>query len=629
MVGGRKVAERGEATGSPVTQAEGAVYRPHERTSRLRFASPRGEVSALGIVLVSLLLPLLAFFPNFDQLPAWPGAPGWWGRYAVGVLIFLVPGIVGTLATTPLAVLFGGRFRTRRALLLGLSGFLIVFGVLLLWRLLTLVAGPFSVEGPLLLGFGLMLWIRQLTLVGVSHRVHVRSLPAALVQPLLGYVMVWATLGWRLNSLVEGVFFLLLALGGAASLVTATDRPMVREFGQGGTSLLRPLMEHMSDRDPAASSQMEAFFEGVSTKGDLHLSALVFRDGTRVRVAVLAPSVHPGPFAELGSSDLPRKLAKSLRGRHADEVMVPHSPSTHAQDIPTTPELQKVVEKVQELIAAASPAPTRVSPLVSPHPGSLARAQVLGDSVLLLLTQAPEPTDDIDYALSELVREDARRLGFSHAIVLDAHNSFVENRGEIPFGSPEGFRLLADAKAAMVAARDQAVGGELRVGFAQERGFNPEDHGMGPEGLSVLVIEGAGTRTAYALFDANNLERGMRDPLVRALEKAVGGAGEVMTTDNHVVHEVQGGTNTLGMRRSLQDLSRDLERVAKRAVANLAPARVGASEEVLRGVKVLGPGVTTRLMTALADSFAIFWLFFLSTIALAALAGALLLAFLK
>ena len=615
-----------EASAPSASHAEGGVYRPHERTSRLRFTSPPASVSALGILALCLLLPVVAFGlpPAGPHVPGLSGLPG--GGYLAGVLLFLVPGALGALATTPLAKAFGGRLRMRRALLLGLSGLFLVLAVLLLWRLVRGLSGSGTVEGPLLLAFGLTLWIRQLTLVAVSHREHARSLPAALVVPLLGFVMAWGWLGLSAVRVVEGVAFLLLSLGGAIALVTATDRPMVREFGQGGTSLLRPLMEHMSDRDPGASQQMEAFFEGISTRGHLKVGALTFREGSRLRLAWIAPAVHPGPFAELGSSDLPHKLAQGLRGTLADDVVVPHSPSTHAQDIPTSAELARLTSQLKQVLETSGPAgEARASPLVAARPGSLARAQVLGENVLIVLTQAPAPTDDIDYALSELIREEARRQGFAHAVIVDAHNSFVENKGEIPFGSPEGFRLVADARESMEAARAKTVPSEVRLGLAHRRGFNPEEHGMGPEGLAVVLVEAAGVRTAYALFDANNLEKGLRDPLVRVLKETIGGDGEVMTTDNHLVHEVQGATNPLGRRRSVAELSEDLRSVAREAVADLRPVRVGGVETTVHDVKVLGPGVTTRLMTALADSFAIFWLFFVASITIAALAGALLL----
>lgn len=614
---------------APGLQAEGAVYRPHERTSRLRFRGLPLWATFLISVLVALTLPFVAFgIPLRGPVLAFFPS-GTLGTYLSAFLVFLVPSVLGGLLTGPLAHALGGKFSPRRSFFLSVAGLAIVAGMLVLWRLVSFFAGPYPVEGPLLLGFGLSLWFREITLIALSHRAHARSLPAGLVFPVVGMAMVVLLLGASAASIGESVVFLLFAFGAAEALLRATDRPMQREFGEGSVSLLRPLMEHMSDRDPAASARMERFFDGISTHGDLDVGVLAFRAGEKVPLALVAASVHPGPFAELGSSDFPTKLASSLRGSVAAEVMVPHAPSTHAQDIPTAAEVARVVEATRKLVASAVPGPARYSPMVSPRESSTARAQVFGESALVLLTQAPEPTDDIDYALGEMIREEGRRMGFAQVLVLDGHNSFAENRGDVPFGSPAGFRLLEDAKAAMQLALRSTREGTLRIGVAHRTGFNPEHDGMGDEGLLVAVFDAAGSRSALALFDANNLLRGFRDPMKKALEEEVGGVGEVMTTDNHVVHEVQGGTNTLGERRGLSHLERDVREVAREAVAKLAPVQVGAAETKVKEVRVLGPGVVTRLMTSLADSFALFWLFFLASFSLAALSGALLLAFLR
>jgi predicted neutral ceramidase superfamily lipid hydrolase len=620
----------GEANAPRGLQAEGAVYRPHERTSRLRFRGPAPWKTSLAILALSAVLPFLAFGYPVDHSPMAGLPAGAEGSYLSGLLLFLVPGFVGGLLTTPLARSLGGRFPVRRSLFLGAAGLGIVGAMLALWRLLSLLVGGFSVEDPLILGFGLSLWLREITMIALSNRAHARSLPAGLSFPVVGLLLVGFWLGTDLVLVIESLVILAFAFLAAEALLRATDRPLLREFGEGSVVLLRPLMEHMSDRDPAASARMERFFEGISTRGDLDVGVLCFRSADRVKLALVAASVHPGPFAELGSSDFPKKVGRALREGGAEEAMVPHAPSTHAQDIPTSSEVSRVVAAARELVGSSRPGAVRASPLVSPRQGSTARAQVLGDCVLVLLSQAPEPTDDIDYALGEMIREEGRRLGFRHVLVLDGHNSFAENRGDVPFGSPEGFRLLADAKAAMGAALAAAKpGGTVRLGVCHRTGFTPDRDGMGGEGLLVAVLEAAGSRTALALFDANNLRQGLREPLRTILEQEAGGPGEVCTTDNHVVHEVQGGSNTLGDRRGRKALEDDIRDATREAVGRLAPVEVASGETTVRGVRILGPGVVTRLMTALADSFALFWLFFLASFSLAALAGALLLAFLR
>ncbi|MGI0156717.1 MAG: DUF2070 family protein, partial [Thermoplasmata archaeon] len=111
--------------------------------------------------------------------------------------------------------------------------------------------------------------------------------------------------------------------------------------------------------------------------------------------------------------------------------------------------------------------------------------------------------------------------------------------------------------------------------------------------------------TGYVLIDGNNLEVGFRDPIVRALEQVVDVA-EVLTTDNHVVHEVDGGINPVGERRPLEILTRDAVAVLKSAVADIAPAQAYFGSAPVPGVRVLGPGFTARLLTSLGDTLSMF-----------------------
>jgi putative membrane protein len=598
------------------------VYNPHRRTSRFRIHAPSALVSALGVAALSGLLALLAFAPP-QHWPSLRGGP--WVGLLAGWSLFLVPLGVGALLSAGLSRGARTRVTLRRSLFLSLTSAALMTGVLLLWRLGSLVSATLPLVGILLLTFSVGFWFRLIVLDPLLDRRESYALGISLVTPLLGFLGAFALLGSSASLLLLAFLFLLFAWGAAQSVLWVTNRPMAREFGQGSVSLLRPLLAHMSRREAEGQETMERFFESISTQEGLALGVLaLYREG-RSKVVVLAPSVHPGPFAALGSSDLPTKLADALHAPDELELMVPHSPSTHEQDIPSAAELGKVSRACGELLSRLRPAPDRASPLVSGHPGSLVRAQCLGDGVILLITQAPDPTDDIDYALAEMLRAEAIGAGFKDALVLDAHNSFVERQGDIPFGSPRGFQLLQDARESLRRAREETREGPIRIGYAHKGHFTPEEDGIAAAGLQVLVVEAAGARTAYCLFDANNLLRGLRAPLLAKLKGWVD-EGEVLTTDNHVVHEVRGGLNTLGERRGLSALLGDLAETVPRAVDDLAPAHVATGGTRVSPVKVLGPGTTERIMTSLADSLLLFSVYLPTSLLLLLLAGTLLLA---
>ena len=202
--------------------------------------------------------------------------------------------------------------------------------------------------------------------------------------------------------------------------------------------------------------------------------------------------------------------------------------------------------------------------------------------------------------------------GDGELALIDAHNSYVEDRGDLVYGTPAAEKAVDDALAAVVAARDAARPGPVRVGVSARTDYSAREHGIGPLGIRALVVEAAGTTTAYVLLDGNNLVQGLRAPILQRLEGLVD-AAEVMTTDNHVVHEVDGGINPVGERFAVDLLARDVREVVERAKADLAPCEIGVATDTLHSVPVLGPGFTVRLLTSLGDTLAVFTNALLST----------------
>lgn len=571
--------------------------RPERRAHRrLLFRSPSPLLSLVYLTALSAALAALYRSPVTD--------PAGWGLAFLA--LFLGPGLLAGLVTPAVAGAFGGRFSARRSVLLALSGLVLeapVLGVARLWNV-ELPGHPVSMALILLLAQGPVLWFRHLSLYGVSNPSHARSLPASLVQPLLGIVGYTFLFAWTLPAVVAAGLFLALGFLTVSMLLRASDRPLRREFQVSGVGLIRPILDHIGARDPAATEALESFFRRFAITADLSAALIEFRSGPTVRATLALPTVHPGPFAALGSSDLPRKVADRL-GRSGGTVLVPHTPCNHELDIPTTAEVERVLDAISSLRSSLRPAIARAGPLVEPRPGSLARAQQLGDTTLVLVSQAPEPTDDIAFAVGDTIRR-RHGPGADGAIALiDAHNSYVEDRGDIAYGTPVARQLAEDVEAAIRLARASAVEGAPRVGVASRLDLTVGVHGIGPAGIRALVIEAAGRRAAYVLIDGNNLVQGARASILAALSGIVEDA-EVLTTDNHIVHEVDGSTNPVGGRYPATALARDCRALVEAAVRDLTPVEVRSGEVEIPGVSVLGPSWTERLLTSLGDTVSVF-----------------------
>ncbi len=578
----------------------------HEiRRGHVLFRAPSPPVTYALILVSSAALAALLFLPDVNRFLE--------GFLVVGVL----PAFIASAVTTPLCSVLGGQLEFHRSAFLALTVMVVLVALAALWRL-AFWADPTLVPGLVSLGVFLVgptFWFRHSSLYGVSRPSHARMLVPSLLQPVLYLAGFFLLVSPTLLLVEEAAAFLVLGFIAAVALVRASDRPIRREFGISGVSLIRPLLDHVSRRDPEATGALEAFFLKGAIPGNIEARALTFSRGGSVKATVALPTVHPGPFAALGSSDLPRKLSEKL-GPSAGTVFVPHTPCDHDLDLPSEAEVDRVVFALRELLSSLPASGTaRASPLVSPYEGSLVRAQLLGEVVLLLITQAPKPTDDIAFSVADRIVREVAQEGGPRVVLVDAHNSYVEGQGDILYGTPIAEKLVVDTKAAIAAAVAAAREGPIEVGTAVRKGYSIGRDGIGPEGFRALVVRAGGSTTGYVLIDGNNLILGRRDPIVRSLLDRVDVA-EVLTTDNHVVHEVDGGINPVGERYPLEALIRESRAVLEEALENLEPVSVHFAEKNVSGVQVLGPGYTARLLTSLGDTLSMFTHMFVATLLL-------------
>jgi putative membrane protein len=597
-----------------------AEDRQNRLYSRFFFRAPSIAWAVSLLIVASLVDAALVWLPEASI-----------GRFAEGwSLVFLLPGLLGVLLTTPLATALGGRFPWHRNTLLGLMCATVPIPLLMVWRGLGLALGHLPTEIPLILLFlqGPILWFRHMTLFGVSKPQHGASLPASLFQPVIAIIGVFLIYPPPAEWVLAAGLFLLFGFLCGALLLRAADRPIRREFGSSGVSFIRPLIEHVGSRDPGATQILERFFEGFAVEANVRITEVQFRTPHGAKATLTLPTMHPGPFAALGASNLPQKLEEQL-GPDAGLVFVPHTPCNHDLDVPTTSEVRRVGEAAVALLHdLPAPSSDLTSPLVAGASGSWARAQRLGDVVLVAATQAPEPTDDIAYAIADRLVDENRRAGHPELALIDAHNSYKEDEGDLTYGSPRAKRFAEDVQQAVAAAVARAAPGEVRVGVALRTGFSVGREGIGPSGVRALVVDTAGRRTAYVLLDGNNLIQGLRERLIQALGGVVDDS-EVMTTDNHVVHEVDGGVNPIGERIPFDLLRETVVGVVRDAVANLEPVEVRVGTREVANVAVLGPDWTARLLTSLGDTLSMFSNAFLMTFLLLMASSMVVLAILR
>jgi putative membrane protein len=212
--------------------------------------------------------------------------------------------------------------------------------------------------------------------------------------------------------------------------------------------------------------------------------------------------------------------------------------------------------------------------------------QAFGDDALLVATYSPEFADDVEYAVGLSAAAEARSAGVEDVMLVDAHNcnNGLEgpDLGHVYPGSERSFEMMQAAGAAgdRLAETEQAP---VRLGVAwDETRWGPLD-GIGPLGVRVSIMEVGDHRTVYVLVDGNNMEPGLRDRIVASLtapdaEGFVADQAEVMTTDTHVVNQVE-ASNQVGEAIDADELLDVIERLVAEAADDVEPVEAGMASE--------------------------------------------------
>lgn len=568
------------------------------RIARRLFVSPPPRRMVIPIIAFSIMESYLLFYPTLDVIRVM------WGGLVIGV-----PAFIAAFATVPLANRLGGRMYFRRSFLLVFIGLMLIGAFQLVavvaLSLYSIFGGfpyPDRIHRVVILGYGAVLWTREVILSATSNSKHLHSLPAASLQPALGLLGLALLLRLSIEDIVLALAVYLLFFATAVGYAEIAKRPLLRAFGVDGLKLLRSTLDHYTEPEASGIAELESFFDSISVTARARIGGLAFRVGKALKAVFVAPTVHPGPMGYISGSDLPSKIARDLADL-TPNILVGHGPTTHDENPATTAEVRKIAEAVRRAVSSAEYGVPAGRSTRAMYKRATALAQAFGDVVLIVASFAPQPTDDIDSATGHAAVQEARLLGARDAIFVDAHNCLEPGVGLTLFGSQRSHEIIEAAKAATEAAL-KVPKDAVRVGYGFRRGFATPDQGIGARGIEALVIEAGGQKTAYVLFDGNNMVPGVRDA-VRARIATLVQESEAMTTDNHSVNLTMDGFNAVGAVLDEATILVQVEAAVRNAIENLEAADVAAYTAEIPEFRMFGPQSASRLTTTINSTLAV------------------------
>jgi len=384
-----------------------------------------------------------------------------------------------------------------------------------------------------------------------------------------------------------------------------------------GEDLIRGFLYAWADKNV---NKIENVFENLSIERTVPIGLIRFkRLVDSEELLLIISTIHPGPFLNAGSSNMPFLVSKIFKEKYGCDALTLHSTCTHSENLPAQQEVYKLVEKLNSIREKISLRETKTI-LFQEKIGDLTLTwQAFNNFIVSIVSRSPKELDDLHLQIGNIFREILRSAGYD-GMLIDAHNS-LKNPGSLSVMMPE------DNESQIILQRTREISNEIgklqkydfEVGWynAKCSSLGAKD-GLGPGGVWALVQRIHGKIFAYIILDSNNLYSGLREKiLTKLISENMIDEGEVLTTDTHYVNAVSPKTGAYKLlnESTLDSLLPCITKAVEEAKKRLSPVKVGYSVEEIK-VKMLGEDSVRKLLhAALAGGYA-FQLLMVSMIAL-------------
>lgn len=454
-----------------------------------------------------------------------------------------------------------------------------------------------------LLGYSAATIARMVIFSSTISLRYAKILIATFLQPIIIMVLFlvfWSQTGHFVT--VQIIAFILLSV--VAALVSSyaflhlIDRIGEKTLGMRSLSLFRAFMLNWV---LSLNAPFEELLENLGENKDVETRFVKFASSNNETV-VTVPSIHPGPFKNIGSSLLPSIMKAALEKQPDCVACVPHGLMGHEYDLASQQQNQRVIDNLVASVHNLEVSEAKASPFVKVTNGlATACCQVFGKSVLISFTLAPKTIEDLPPELGLFVAEEARRNGLNLCAVINAHNS-KDGEAEME-KSMESLEDVARKCLKKVASLKQLP---FEVGAATvfPKEFGLED-GMGTGGITVIVVKCGDQKAAYVVIDGNNMISGLREEVLSSLNSLGVEEGEVFTTDTHAVSALilgEQGYHAVGEVMDKQKVLGYIKEATLTATAKLEPARAASGAVTVKDVKVLGAKQLERLCALIDKS---------------------------
>jgi len=479
-------------------------------------------------------------------------------------------------------------------------------GTTILWMLILNMWSIFQTSNSLRLvqgfyfGIGVACSFRFFVLRCVSPMSKPRLCIAALLAPVVSGLVanIWFRASTELLVATASSVVLLVAV--AWTFVYLVNRHCIASMGIGAIDLFRAFLANWI---VGITSPLEGYFEKMGEEKDIVIKLLGFTGEGVQKAMLVVPNVHPGPFRNLGSSNLPWEIQQTLRTNGSLVVMVPHGASGHELDLTSHAQSKRVLDAIASLTDLQGYS-SEASKVVRVDEGEAsATCQFMGGAALVTVTCAPASMEDVPFEVGTEIVNKGKALGAEEVVLIDAHNS-IGGTQDIPVLTQAQLNDLKSAASSAIGHALQLERSPFTFGASHidSKEFGLAE-GIGPGGITAAVVNVEGQKMAYVVVDGNNMVSGLREKILESISDLIDDA-EILTTDTHVVNAVstvERGYSPVGesidQKRLLSCIRESIVSAGEAAQTSTVAYRNGT----VRGIRVIGEA-KLRSISLLVDS---------------------------
>ena len=439
------------------------------------------------------------------------------------------------------------------------------------------------------------------TTLGVSIK---KIWAICLIQPLAMFLVLipqdmWIPMLTNPMSLGYGIVFLIIA--SVWSLLTdKAGRPGMKSTHKTIQAYLASQKNDFTDA--------EELMEKRSSKTKVSTSQIrLLSSNGNTEFRMILPEIHPGPYHPVGGSNIPYLIYKNF----SSSAMVLHSISDHSLNLPSKNEVENYLENLKnskvkdEGLFCTEPVTVQVNK-------TRVTGLLFGKNPILFLSLSPHGMEDIPSYMKTEIEQYAKNRDCTRTMIVDSHNAMGSE-----ISKEDGEDMLNAAKSCLDSLMIKEKY-QIEFGYSNSDDMDvwTEDLGMG--GLGIICLKINDKKYFIGWADANNMENGVREKIVKNFAKRDYNLLEICTSDTHyapVKARNRNGYYQLGLITDSEKLSKWFLGIAEIAETKTTTAKYEILENQA-DVKIMGQGIFEDFSKALDNSLKISKIFMIGGVCL-------------